>query len=503
MSDARPEQDRSEATVVPVRRPLPVAGTPDGPVGRRPFGRVLIAIASLVLVAGLVFAFSWLPNRVAQQQFREVTEAETLIEAPPETVQRRLTAEEREALREEAEDLRFSLLEQQEELDARSAASWGASMWEAYQNQTRRGDDALLANDPVQAVEQYETALLTGEELFAASRTIMANAQAAGEAAIAVGNPDLAMTQFAIVLAVDSDNVAALRGRARAEALPDLLDAMRRGDLLTRQGDLEAAAAAYREALAIDSNHTPASTALAEVSRTLSERRFESLVADGYDALDQGRFDGAIESFRAATAMRPNSDAARDGLAEALERQSLNSIALAEVRAMAFERRELWDEAMARYQEALAVDPTLSFAIEGLKRSQRRADLVAKLDALIDSPELLLSDEVLTDARNVLAEALAVEDPGPVHSSRTEQLAALVELASTPIEVMLVSDNLTQVTVYRVDELGTFLNRELELRPGQYTAIGARRGYRDVRKQFTVLPGRDNGPVEIVCVEPI
>jgi hypothetical protein len=163
----------------------------------------------------------------------------------------------------------------------------------------------------------------------------------------------------------------------------------------------------------------------------------------------------------------------------------------------------LWDEAMARYQEALAVDPTLSFAIEGLKRSQRRADLVAKLDALIDSPELLLSDEVLTDARNVLAEALAVEDPGPVHSSRTEQLAALVELASTPIEVMLVSDNLTQVTVYRVDELGTFLNRELELRPGQYTAIGARRGYRDVRKQFTVLPGRDNGPVEIVCVEPI
>jgi hypothetical protein len=181
----------------------------------------------------------------------------------------------------------------------------------------------------------------------------------------------------------------------------------------------------------------------------------------------------------------------------------LNSIALAEVRGRAFERRELWDDAMARYREALALDPTLSFAIEGLERAQYRADLLAKLDALIDSPRLLLSDEVSTDAGNVLAEALAVDDPGPIHSSKTEQLAALVELASTPIGVTLVSDNMTEVTVYRVDELGTFTSKELELKPGRYTAIGARLGFRDVRKQFTVLPGRDNAPIEIICVEPI
>jgi hypothetical protein len=181
----------------------------------------------------------------------------------------------------------------------------------------------------------------------------------------------------------------------------------------------------------------------------------------------------------------------------------LNSIALAEVRGRAFERRELWNDAIARYREALALDPTLSFAIEGLARAQYRADLVAKLDALIDSPRLLLGDEVLAEAANVLAEAQSVDDPGPSHSSKTEQLAALIEVASTPIGVTLVSDNMTEVTVYRVDELGTFTSLQLKLKPGQYTAIGARRGYRDVRKQFTVLPGRDNGPVEVICVEPI
>jgi hypothetical protein len=69
--------------------------------------------------------------------------------------------------------------------------------------------------------------------------------------------------------------------------------------------------------------------------------------------------------------------------------------------------------------------------------------------------------------------------------------------------VTLVSDNATEVTVYRVGELGTFAARELELKPGRYTAVGSRRGFRDVRETFTVLPGRENGPVTVVCVESI
>lgn len=504
MSEPRPEQAVNEATVVPVRRPQPVSEATHEPARRGRIRNALIGVTSVLLLAVLAIVLVYLPSRVEQARLREAAELQPVAaETTPEPATPQLTAAEQEELRAQAEDLRFSLLEQQDELIARSAESWGASMWEAYQAQVRRGDDALLEEDLPRAVEQYETALATGERLFASSQTIMADAQSAGEAAIAAGNPELAMTQFSIVLAVEPDNRAALGGQQRAAALPDVLDAMRRGDQSRRQGDLEAAAAAYREALAIDADWIAASNALREVTGTLAENRFESLVADGYAALDEGRFDSAIESFDAAIAMRPDSDAARDGLAESEQRRLLNSIALAEVRGRAFERRELWNDAIARYREALELDPTLSFAIDGLERAQYRADLLAKLDALIDSPRLLLSDEVLTDARNVLAEAQAVDDPGPNHSSMTEQMAALVELASTPIGVTLVSDNLTEITVYRVDDLGTFTSRELKLRPGQYTAIGARRGYRDVRKQFTVLPGRDNGPIEIICEEPI
>ena len=78
-----------------------------------------------------------------------------------------------------------------------------------------------------------------------------------------------------------------------------------------------------------------------------------------------------------------------------------------------------------------------------------------------------------------------------------------MELASKPIAVRLESDQLTNVTLYRVGSLGAFAAKELELRPGTYTVIGSRDGYRDVRQTFTVRPGRDLPPISVVCFEPI
>ena len=71
------------------------------------------------------------------------------------------------------------------------------------------------------------------------------------------------------------------------------------------------------------------------------------------------------------------------------------------------------------------------------------------------------------------------------------------------VEIWLESDNATEVVVYRVGRLGTFEQFELELRPGTYTVTGTRRGYRDVRQQFTIKPGAPAGPFTIRCEEPI
>jgi hypothetical protein len=201
--------------------------------------------------------------------------------------------------------------------------------------------------------------------------------------------------------------------------------------------------------------------------------------------------------------MRPGASVARDGLTQAEQGAKLDQIALAEARALAFERRELWDQAIAQYEAALETDAALAFARSGLERARARADLDLKLVNLIDNPNLLFDDAVLADANGLLEQAKSVAEAGPRLERQIGELDRLLVLASTPISVELRSDEQTQVTLYRVGALGTFTSKQVELRPGTYTAVGSRNGYRDVRQTFTVLPGRDLPAVSVVCVEPI
>jgi len=62
---------------------------------------------------------------------------------------------------------------------------------------------------------------------------------------------------------------------------------------------------------------------------------------------------------------------------------------------------------------------------------------------------------------------------------------------------------LTQVTLYRVGQLGTFDSRVVPLKPGRYIAAGSRKGYRDVRVEFAVVPGEELSPIVIRCKETI
>jgi len=496
--------DDRDQTIVPVRRPVAPQDAGSSWPSRARRSPLPAILAAAVALAAVIVVFFWLPDWVAQPA-PEVVPApapEPVAEAPvaPEPA---LSAEEIERLREQAETLLATLLEQRRALDMLSAGSWGDITWSSYTNAGRLADDAFLVENFAEAVRQYESAIEMGTALLARSDSIVGEALAAGDAALESGDAALADRQYAIVLGVQPDNAAALRGQQRAAALPQVLEAMRRGDAADLAGDLEQAVAAYREALALDGDWRPARTALDAVNARIAAARFEGLLDNAFAELAAGRNPEAAEIFTQALAMRPDSAAARDGLAQAEQNSLLDAVAMAEVRARAFERTERWDQAIARYREALAADPTLTFAIEGLERAQGRADLAAKMQALIDAPRRLLADEALEDGRRVLDEARAVTEPGPRHLDQIEQLGRIVVLASTPLPITLTSDGMTEVSVYRVGALGAFNTMELSLRPGDYIAVGQRRGFRDVRANFSVLPGVASGPVQVVCTEAI
>jgi hypothetical protein len=83
------------------------------------------------------------------------------------------------------------------------------------------------------------------------------------------------------------------------------------------------------------------------------------------------------------------------------------------------------------------------------------------------------------------------------------RLEALVKTSSTPVSVSLHSDNETQVVIYKVGRLGAFSRKTVELRPGTYTVVGTRSGFRDVRLEVTIRPDGPNPPVVVRCEEEV
>ncbi len=499
----RDPSPQHEETIVAVKPGFGAAkrgssAEPSQPGRRLPW--LALATAFLVLLAAAVFFV--LPDWVEEQAANAPVAAPAVVEAP-EPAGPVLSEEELAALEARAESLLADLLPQQARLEELSAADWGGSEWERYEETARSGDDALLADAFTEAASAYEAALAVGEGLLGRSGEIIRAALDSGLQALDAGNSELAIEQFDLVLGIEPGNAAAQAGRARAERLPEVIALVRQGDELRQARHFEAAADAYRGALAIDGRWDPARAALGAVMADIERSSFDALLSGGFAALADEDFEEAQSNFLAALAMRADSAEARDGLTLAEQGIELAQIEMAEARAFAFERRELWDRAIAQYESALAADATLEFALAGLARSRERSDLDAKLVNLIDKPELLLTDSVLAEAELLVAQARAIADPGARLDEQLFRLDELILAATTPLPVQLESDELTEVTVFRVGRLGTFSATQIEVRPGTYTVVGSRRGYRDIRKTFTVLPGREMTPISVICVEPI
>jgi eukaryotic-like serine/threonine-protein kinase len=500
-----PNVPQHDETIVPVRPnlrgPVPERRAPAASMPRL-VRLSLTALGGVALVVVAAAAFYWLPASVEEKRAAAVVQP-AAAPAPEAPARRVLSAEESAALEARSGELLAGLLTLTEELRRLNPENWAAEEWAKYQQLSEAGDNAFLAKDFETSATSYAEAKALGEGLVARAATTIAESLAAADAALAAGDPRVAIERYDVVLAIAPTHAAAGAGRARAEKLPEVLSLVQRANVEVARGELQAALATYREALSLDADWPAAHAGVDQVNRMLRDAEYERLLSAGFGLLSSDDFAGARREFEAALELRPGSQEAADGLVQAEEAAKLNQIALAEARALAFERRELWHQAIELYRTVLEGDGTLLFAQTGLERAEARAGLDAKLANLIDNPTLLFSDSVLADARALLETAGAETQKGPRLTSQIERLGELVELASKPVPVRLESDQLTSVTVYRVGALGAFAAKDLELRPGTYTVIGSRDGYRDVRHTFTVRPGRTLPPISIVCVEPI
>lgn len=407
------------------------------------------------------------------------------------------------SLRREAEQALAGYEQALEELRASGVAHWGGEPLAQAESQAQEGQTAFVNRDYPAATQGYAEAKQRLDGLKQRIPQILTQALTAGAEALKAGDRPAAEVQFKLALAVDPDNAQAAAGLERAGNLERLRELLAAGKTSEQQDDLQAAKQSYEAALALDPESGLARKRLARVQAELTERRFQAALSAGYTAISDQDFTQAKAAFVQALKLKPGAAQAQEGLAEAKAGHRLQRIAALRRQGAEFENQERWSQAAETYAAALAIDPNLIFASHGKARAEARAQLDKQLAFHLDNPERLYSQAVYDDAVALLEQARDIDEPGPQLTKQLARLEQALNRAATPIAVKLVSDNRTQVVIYKVGELGSFENHELALRPGTYTVVGRCDGYRDVRRRFTVTAEAPPDPVVVRCEERI
>ena len=403
----------------------------------------------------------------------------------------------------DADEALGDLLSRLERLKYRGVERWGGQPYLDALDVYAEGDEAYLNRNYPTAAERYARATDLLDPFFDRIDAEFDKAMQAAKAAFDRADSVDAIRLYDLATAITPGNADAERGLARARNLEAVLDLMAQGQQFLDELALEAARIAFEKALELDPLWEPAEAALESVRARITQSSFESRMTEGFSALAAQDFGTARAAFNAAKKIFPGSREPGDGLLQVDQEERLFRIRTMESEAVALESNEQWETAVTTYEALLEVDGDLAFAKDGLARSRERAAVHRRIQDYIDEPDALSDPVNMQNATNLLLSLSRLADVGPRLDDHKEVLARLLKRAATPLTVEFVSNNATEVSVYKVGRLGTFARTALELRPGTYVAVGVRNGYRDVREEFRVGPEIELEPIVVQCEEPI
>jgi tetratricopeptide (TPR) repeat protein len=406
-------------------------------------------------------------------------------------------------LKRETEQILGELLSKLETLEARAVERWGGQAFKSAQQIYADGDRDYLRRNYKAAGDKYREATVIIDPLLDQVDAIFEETMLNGRTALEAGNSVEALRHYELAVAISPGHAEAHGGLTRAKNLDLVMSLTKQGVELEQDFDIDAARVAFEKALELDAEWRPALDGLQRVMVAGNQMSFDQRMTEGLEALADGDFRTARAAFTTAQALQPDSREPADGLLQVDQGIRLQKISRMENDASRLEDTEQWDAAIQTYKDILEVDPDLVFAKEGLARATGRSNLHKKLEGYIADPDSLSDPSNTQAATKMLLDITRMPTVGPRLEDQKNQLSRLLKRAVTPLTVRLISDNATDVVIFRVGKLGSFESQEIHLRPGTYVAVGSRPGYRDVRLEFRVTPETDLQPIVVRCEEQI
>jgi tetratricopeptide (TPR) repeat protein len=388
-------------------------------------------------------------------------------------------------------------------LELENIAQWGEPGWSQAVDMAQAGERLLAQRNFSAAQQNFTRAVQQLQQLENGRGLLLSEALAAGFDALAENDVATAVKNFERVLAIEPDHQGAQAALSRALVRADVMQQMAMGVQEEANGDLVAAQAAYQQAITLDAAYEPALGAVERVTDQLHTLAFQDAMTRALSALDAGRLQTAGMALDEAARLQPDNQAVADNRSRLRQMRTAATLASLRRQAATQAGRENWQAVVDLYNKALTVDSSAGFARGGLAQAGERVKLNAQFDHYLQQPDRIYSPDPLKNAEKLLSAAGKAPAEEPKLAAKISALQQLVRQAATPVAITLHSDGQTEIAIYHVGRLGPFTEHRLELLPGEYTVVGTRAGYRDVRKQLRVPPGSASVSLLIRCEEPV
>lgn len=412
-------------------------------------------------------------------------------------------APETSSTRDDAAQALQDFLHTRARLELANAPVWGDPEWSQAIEGASRGNDLFAQSQFSNATEVLTDSNQLLVQLEGEKGQRLESALNTAWQALQNDESETASGFFELALAIETDNESAIAGAEQARFRPEVLRLMTAGASALSMGELNDAQALYFDAVELDGVYKPAELALQDVTGQIIDLTFRDAMSRALSAIEAEQLQTAETALQQAASLKPDEDVIRNTRYELAQLRQKLWLESQRQQAVKDVQNENWSAAVAVYRKVLAKVPQAAFAQQGLTFAQDRERLHRQIDHYLTDPTRVYSDQPRANAEQLL-ESAGQPPALEVHlTEKISRLQTLIAEAQRPLIITLQSDGLTLVQIYHVGKLGQFTSQQLELRPGTYTVVGSRPGYRDVRQTFTLKPGTARPVVDIRCEEPV
>lgn len=350
-----------------------------------------------------------------------------------------------------------------------------------------------------EAIDKFNTGIVAANKIIEIATTLLDKFIDSGFNFLFLNNAIDAEISFRSALEIDPSNSMANKGLNRALVLDKVSKYINDAQLLISVNSLDQAKDLIDMAAQLDNEYQGLDKLRLDVIELIKIRDLNVLITDGFKYLKLLKFNESKINFDKALLIDKNSKLALEGINLSNEGIKKNIIETEKVLAYESLNLEDFSKSSLHFQNILNLDPNIQFAILGLQEVKKLKELEFHLDRYIDRPNRLSSPNVYDEALTLLITYNSLSLQKRIFAKK-ERLEFLLTKYSEEINIIIISDNKTQVTVQNVGSIGVFNQKEIKLNPGKYTFVGKRKGFVTIRR---VIDLNQSTTVKIQCIEKL